>query len=55
MDAIQEIIEINDGNDRYERISSLITYNNLSNHLINHSECNLTDEDGETCNFYKDT
>ena len=50
----QEIIEINVGNDD-ERISSLITYNNLSNHLINYLECNLTDEDSETCNFYKDT
>ena len=32
----QEIIEINVGNDD-ERISSLITYNNLSNHLINYT------------------
>ncbi len=49
----EDILEINIGNDK-ERISSIITYSELGNHLIKYLECNLSDENEEKCNFYKD-
>tara|TARA_B100000963_G_scaffold354617_1_gene371448 strand:- start:919 stop:2787 length:1869 start_codon:yes stop_codon:yes gene_type:complete len=49
----EETIEINVGNDK-ERISALLTYSDLSSHLINYLECNLSDDNNDSCNYYKD-